>query len=993
MQGAKWSLSLLVAALIGGGSCCPPEPAASKTTPTQPGPGDTATGDGSAAAAKPSGPPPKEMALPEERHLRNMRQLTFGGDNAEAYWAFGGDRLILQSNRKPYQCDQIEILPVTSGGAGGGGGGEPKLVSTGKGRTTCAYFLKGDKEIIYASTHASSPACPTPPDNSKGYLWGLFEYDIYRANADGSNLRNLTPNTPGYDAEATVCPKDGSIIFTSTRSGDLELWRMDADGKNLRQLTTAPGYDGGAFFSADCSKIVWRSSRPTGKDLDEYKALLGEKLVKPTRMDLYVANADGSDARQVTYLPGASFAPFFFPDGKRIIFSSNYLNPRSAEFDLFAIDIDGTHLERITFSGGFDGFPVFSPDGKTLSFSSNRRDVVKATTDGKEVDVYRMTGKPAGPSDTNVFVAEWVDAPDGPSAARPTSPETEAAERYAGLVRYLADDAREGRGVGTKGLEDALAHVQQKLAEAGVEPGVPGWRQELEVTTDVRRGAATAVELDGKALAAEDFAPVAGARRGAQAGAGAGEVVAVGWGIVDKDTKLDDYKGKNVRGKVALVHRFVPPDQKDAKLEPRDASRLGELRYKAFVAKGQGATALLVIDDGDPKTEEAALPKPQATESEAGIPVVVLTRKAGAALRAGTHRAKVTVALEPVRTKTANLVGVIRAGAATKQPGVVVVGAHIDHLGMGGPSSLAPSAAAVHNGADDNASGTAALVEVARQLAVKKGELQRDVYIVSFSAEEMGALGAHHFVKNPPPAQGLAQNMKNPKTAKPAPIVAMLNMDMVGRMKMNQLHVHGADSAKEWKDIVAPICAASRVACDIGGSGYGPSDHMPFYIAGVPVLFMFTGSHREYHTPGDDADKINAAGGVRVAAITAGAALAVANRTEKLTYVKTAPAAPMGGDVRRRGASLGTVPSYNEDPNQPKGMVISDVVPNGPAAKAGLRAGDRIIQIGTHEIATVADLMFVLQKEQPGTTVTITFVRDGKTQTATATFAAPSSRR
>jgi Tol biopolymer transport system component len=859
-------------------------------------------------------------------------------------------------------------------------GGEPKLVSTGKGRTTCAYFLKGDKEIVYASTHEAGPACPTPPDMSKGYLWGLFEYDIYRANADGSNLRNLTPNTPGYDAEATVCPKDGSIIFTSTRSGDLELWRMDADGKNLRQLTSAPGYDGGAFFSSDCSKIVWRSSRPSGKELDEYKALLAEKLVKPTRMDLYVANADGSDARQVTYLPGASFAPFFFPDGKRIIFSSNYLNPRSAEFDLFAINVDGTHLERITYSGGFDGFPVFSPDGKTLSFSSNRRDVVKATVGGKETEVYRMTNGPAGEKDTNVFLAEWVDAPDGAGAARPTAPETEAAERFAELARYLADDAREGRGVGTKGLEDALAHVQDKLAAAGVEPGVPGWRQPFEVISDVRRGAATAVDLDGKPLAAEDFAPMAASK----SGAGAGEVVAVGWGIVDKDAKLDDYKGKNVRGKVALVHRFVPPDKK---LEARDANRLGDLRYKAFVAKGQGATALLVIDDGDPKTDEAPLPKLAATESGAQIPIVVLTRKAGAALRTGTHSAKVNVVLEPVRTKTSNLVGVIRAGAATKQAGVVVVGAHIDHLGMGGPSSLAPSANAIHNGADDNASGIAALVEVARVLAAKKGELQRDVYLVAFSAEEMGTLGANHYLKNLPHAQGL------PKNAKPAPIVAMLNMDMVGRMKMNELFVNGGDSAKEWKDVVAPICATWRVDCKIRGSGYGPSDHMPFYIAGVPVLFFFTGSHREYHTPADDAGKLNAVGGARVAAITAGTALAIANRTEKLTYVKSAPERPMGGDVRRRGASLGTIPSYSEDPNQPKGMVISDVVPNGPAAKAGLRAGDRIIQIGTHEIATVADLMFVLQKEQPGTTTTITFVRDGKTQTATATFAMPSGRR
>src|SRR5690349_17421732 len=370
---------IILAAVIA--SCCPPETAKTITVVKQP----PATVDS------------KDLALPGETHLKNVRQLTFGADNAEAYWAFGGDRLIFQTNRAPYKCDQIEIMSKATG--------DTKLVSTGKGRTTCSYFLKGDKEIIYASTHESSPECPTPPDNSKGYLWGLFEYDIYKANADGTNLVNLTPNSPGYDAEATVCPKDGSIIFTSTRSGDLELWRMDADGKNLRQLTNLPGYDGGAFFSADCSKIVWRSSRPQGKDLDAYKELLAQKLVKPTKMDIWVANADGTEARQVTYLPGASFAPYFTPDGKRIIFASNYLAPRGPEFDLFGIDIDGTHLERITFAGGFDGFPVFSPDGKTLSFSSNRRDVVK-TDKG---DVYRLTGGIAGPHDTNVYLADWQD--------------------------------------------------------------------------------------------------------------------------------------------------------------------------------------------------------------------------------------------------------------------------------------------------------------------------------------------------------------------------------------------------------------------------------------------------------------------------------------------------------------------------------------------------------------------------------------------------------
>jgi len=962
-------------------SCCPPD--AVKTTTTAPKP-----------------EPLKELALPSEVHLKNVRQLTFGGDNAEAYWAFGGDRLILQSNRKPYDCDQIEILSTK--------GGEPKLVSTGKGRTTCAYFLKGDQEILYGSTHEAGPKCPTPPDNSRGYMWGLFEYDIYKANADGTNLVNLTPKTPGYDAEATVCAVDGSILFTSNRSGDLELYRMDADGKNVKQLTNQPGYDGGAFFSADCKKIVWRSSRPAaGKETDDYKALLAQNLVKPTQMDLYVANADGSDARQITYFPGAEFAPYFFPDGKRIIFSSNFQNPRSGEFDLFAVDIDGSNLEQITFAGGFDGFPVFSPDGRTLAFSSNRRDVIKK--DGK--DVYRLArDRLAGARDTNVFLADWVDGPRKPE--KPAA-ETAAAGRFSEIVTYLADDAREGRGVGTKGLGDASDFVQKKLSEYGAEPGIAGWRQDFEVTTEVKRGQATALALDGKDVALDDFAPMPTSGNGTATGG----IVAVGWGIADEATKIDDYKGKNVRGKIVLVHRFAPGDKK---LEARDLQRLGDLRYKAFIAKSKGAIGLIAIDDGPPDAAaaqfkmkpsdpapkdpaakdpvnatdnkdapkgdpwakggeaEAPLPKLAAAESQAGIPILVVTRKAGSALRKGNHTTKLTVTLEPIRAKTQNVVGMIKAGAATKLPGIVVVGAHLDHLGQGGPSALDPGTVAPHNGADDNASGIAGLIEVAKMVGAKQSELQRDVYFVAFSAEEMGTLGSEHYVKNPPTKE---------------PIVAMLNMDMIGRMKMNQLFVNGGDSAKEWKEIVEPICATQQVNCTVAGSGYGPSDHMPFYIAGTPVLFMFTGSHREYHTAKDDTDLINAIGGARVAAITGEVALKVANRPGTLSYVKAAPEQPMGGDVRRRGASLGTVPGYANDPNAPKGMTISDVVPDGPAAKAGLKAGDRIIQLGTAEISSVADLMIVLEQAKPGTEVKVTFVRDNKIQQVTATYGMPRGRR
>ena len=945
------SLLLVLSALS---ACCPPEPAKQVTTTPPP----------------PAGPDTKELALPGEGHLKHLRQMTFGGDNAEAYWSFGGDKLIFQTNHKPYKCDQIEEMSAT-----GGPTSPHPLVSTGKGRTTCSYFLKGDQEIIYASTHEKSPDCPTPPDMSKGYYWGLFDYDIYRANADGSNLRKLT-DSPGYDAEATVCAKDGSIIFTSTRSGDLELWRMDADGKNLRQLTDLPGYDGGAFFSPDCSKIVWRTSRPTGKDLEDYKALLAQNLVKPTKMDIWVGNSDGTDARQLTYLPGASFAPFFYPDGKRIIFASNYLSPKGPEFDLFGIDLDGSHLERITTGPSFDGFPMFSPDGKTLSFSSNRRDVVKGP-DG--VERYRLTGGVAGEHDTNVFLADWVDEPRAPEAVK-LQPESAAVDRYQANVAYLADDAREGRGIGTKGLADAAAYVQKQLADAGVEAGTSGWRQSFTMVIDIKRKDATALAIDNTPVPAADFAPMAFSSNKAISGS----VVAAGWGIVDKDAKLDDYKGASVKGKIVLVHRFVPTT---AKLDAGMTRSLGDVRRKAFTAKQKGAIGMIVVDDADPKQDEAGLPELRpggitdvgagALGADAGIPVVVVTRKAAAALLAkGPHTAKLAVELEAVPVATDNVIGVIHAGAATKQPGVIVIGAHLDHLGMGGPDALDPGVKAVHNGADDNASGVAALIEVANELAAKKGELQRDVYIMAFSGEEEGLLGSENFLKHP-----TFQDK----------IVAMINMDMVGRMRNNQLHINGADSAPEWKAIATAACAAAGVVCSIGGSGYGPSDQMAFYVAGAPVLFLFTGSHTDYHTATDDADKINAAGGMRAGMVAASAALAAANHPGELTYVK-APPEPMGGGDGPRRASLGTVPSYDEDPNRPPGMVLSDVLPDGPAAKAGLQKGDRIVKLDDIEIRSVNDLMFVLQTSKPGTPVKITYVRGGQTLTANATFGAPRQR-
>ncbi|HEY7394100.1 MAG TPA: hypothetical protein VH559_04630 [Gemmatimonadaceae bacterium] len=299
----------------------------------------------------------------EEPHLANIKQLTFGGDNAEAYFSRDGKRLIFQSTRNGRTCDQQYVMNID--------GSNVKRVSTGGGKTTCGYFYDGDRKIFFGSTHAADTACPPKPDPSKGYVWGLDPYDIYTANPDGSGLKRLT-NYGVYTAEGTLSPDGQTIVFTSLKDGDLDIYTMRIDGTNVKRLTTAPGYDGGPFWSHDGKKIVYRAWHPTDTALTSYRDLIKQRLVRPNRMEIWVMNADGSDQKQITNLGGANFAPFFLPGDRRIIFSSNYKNPHSRNFELYLINPDGSGLEQVTDDPEFDGFPMFSPDGKKLVWASGR---------------------------------------------------------------------------------------------------------------------------------------------------------------------------------------------------------------------------------------------------------------------------------------------------------------------------------------------------------------------------------------------------------------------------------------------------------------------------------------------------------------------------------------------------------------------------------------------------------------------------------------------
>ena len=332
------------------------------------------------------------LAYPQETHLRNIRQLTFGGDNAEAYFSFDGKWLVFQKTyaKEGIACDQMFIgrIPEKPGEKF-----EPRMVSTGKGRSTCGAFTKDGKHVVYASTHLGGSECPPVPDRSKygnKYIWPLYDsYDIFMADLNGKIVKRLTDD-PGYDAEATISPDGRKMVFTSTRDGDLELYIMDLKSGRTRRVTNQLGYDGGAWFSPDGKKLIWRASRPkTDEEVKEYRELLKENLVAPTRMEVWIADADGGNARQVTQLGQANWAPAYMPDSKRIIFASNHEYKRGFPFNLYTVDEDGGNLKKVSRDLGFDAFPMFSPDGKRIVFCSNRNN--------------------GGTRDTNIFIADWVE--------------------------------------------------------------------------------------------------------------------------------------------------------------------------------------------------------------------------------------------------------------------------------------------------------------------------------------------------------------------------------------------------------------------------------------------------------------------------------------------------------------------------------------------------------------------------------------------------------
>jgi len=886
-----------------------------------------------------------------ERRLANIRQLTFGGSNAEAYFSSDGKQLIYQATKGDYKCDQIFTMNID--------GSNNKLVSTGEGRTTCGYFFP-DGKILYASTHDDDDDCPPTPDRSKGYVWGVFNaYDIYSANADGSNPKKLSASDR-YDAEATVSPDGKQVVFTSSRNGDLDLYVMNADGSNIRQLTNEAGYDGGAFFSPDGKMIVYRAYHPTDpKELADGKALLNEQLVKPEKMELFVINADGSGKRQITHNGAANFAPFFTPDGKKIIFASNINDPAGYDFDLFLIGVDGKEMEQITFSKGFDGFPMFSPDGKQLVFVSGRNATIR--------------------HEFNIFIADWVQDSTGYHLRQHES--------------YLASDKLEGRKPGSQGNVEAARYIEQEFKNIGLAPfgDDKSFFQNFEVVTKLQLGAKNALVLQQNKKKTpytvdNDFRPI-GFSSDTTVTAG---LVFAGFGISAADLQYDDYDAINVTGKIAVVLRGSPEDA----TPHSQFGKFSALRYKAMNARQKGAAGLIVVSPASEDSADQLINlKYDNSFSTSGIATIQVKRSiVNAWLKANKtsvdslyaqiqrnkkpnsfelkkQSAIVSTEIIKVKNPTQNVVGILHVPNAIPNEHLII-GAHFDHLGYGGDGSgsLEPSKNEIHNGADDNASGTSAMIEIARRLQGMKNILKRDIVFVGFSGEEMGLLGSAYYTKNP--SLPLEQ------------AVTMINLDMVGRLKDQKLTIQGTGTSSNWETLLNSSNTDSVFSLALVKDGFGPSDHASFYSKNVPVLFFFTGVHEDYHKPSDDFDKLNYNGMEQIVRYAASIAHSIDTASARPDFQKTVqPVNTSGG--RGFKVTLGTVPDYSEGV---VGFKISDVRENGPAQKAGLKGGDIIIKLGKYEIKSIYDFMYSLEGFKPGDETEVVFKRGEETMTAKVVF-------
>ena len=955
--------------------------------------------------------PAEEAPAPVDAFVSGTRQLTFSGKRAgEGYFSADGKRLIFQSEREvgnPFY--QIYLLDFETG--------DTRRLSNGTGKTTCAWLHPDGRRFMYASTHedAASPDLQAAElkDRAEGkqkrYSWDYDEhYDLHAQQLDGTGAVNLT-KTRGYDAEGSYSPDGQWIAFASNRhaytetltkdqqekfdrqkSWAMEIYLMRADGSEVKRLTDVPGYDGGPFFSPDGKKICWR--RFTEDD---------------SQAEVWTMNVDGSDPQQITKLGAMSWAPYFHPSGEYLIFTTNKHGFDNFELYLAAASGQGEPV-RVTSTPGFDGLPVFSPDGQKLSWTSNR------------------TGDKA----SQIFIAGWdhaaarkalglTDAAAGTAAAAPALPEVQAADLAPEIraedlkkhVYYLASDALQGRLTGTAGEQLATDYAARLFKEFGLLPAGDGdtFFHGFDFTAGVALGQGNALTVSGvdgwtEPKVEKDWTPLTFSSTGAIAPA---PVVFAGYGMEvpegmdangQRTEAYSSYFHLDVKDKWVMLFRYLP--EGISQEERVRFGRFASLRFKALTARQKGAKGIIVVSGPSSKVVSQLVPLSfDASMAGSGLGAISFTDAAAAtllrtagkdlpALQTELDSGKQVqgfdlpgVALSTVldinkeKRRGRNVLARLTTENLNPHAPALVIGAHIDHLGTGTGSTSRETNARpddIHHGADDNASGVAGVLEIAQWMASEQKagrlKLEREVIFAGWSGEEIGLLGANAWCRD------LAKSVFKDENAKLNLILgANLNMDMIGRLQKN-LILQGLGSSDWWAGEIERRNAVTGLSLQTQQDCYLPTDASVFYLRGVPILNAFTGQHEDYHKPGDTADKINYPGTEQVTRFMGLVARSLATGTEVPVYKEQKR--PDEGSRGGMRVYLGTVPDYSQDGIE--GVKLSGVSAIGPAAKAGLLAGDVIVKLAGKEIKNIYDYTFVMGVLKIGLETEIEVQRTGK---------------
>jgi Tol biopolymer transport system component len=959
----------------------------------------------------------------EKTFLGTTRQLTYQGRRAgEGYFSPDGKSLIFQSEREPENpFYQIYVLNFDSG--------ETHRVSPGTGKTTCAFFIAGANKVLFASTHMDPEAVAKQEaelefrasGKKRRYSWDYDEtFDIFSARLDGSGTRRLT-DSPGYDAEGASSPDGRKIVFCSMRdayppsrlSADDqkrleidpayfgEIYIMNADGTGQRRLTDWPGYDGGPFFDPSGEFILWRH-------FDESGMLA----------DIYTMRLDGSERLGLTDFQSMSWAPYFHPSGEYVIFASNKYG--FSNFELFLVDAGGRREPvRVTHTDGFDGLPVFSPDGNRIAWTSNRtadgnsqifvadwdhdaaRLALSAAPGRGESQAARPSGTSQGGAGHAPVGASRENAEGGATAHR-FVPEIDPADLRA-QVSYLASDDLEGRLTGSKGTELAARFIADYFQDIGLSPlGDDGsYFQEFPFTSGIRivaeQSAFEIVSSGDRARSSvmeieKDFRPLGFTANDEVEG----EVVFAGYGLTTpgaQDRGYDSYAGVDVKDKIVLVFRYAP---EDVDVERRqELNHYAGLRYKAMLARENGAKGLLIATGpNSPNAGELISLSYDQSSANSGIVVASISGELAQALfdAAGRDiqkiqsgldienphsegsfdvpdtRVRITTVVEREKKADSNVIALLSPTAGTKDVEYIIIGAHYDHIGHGVSGSLARKGeeGQIHNGADDNASGTSTVLEIAGSLAEAKknrpDRFHRGIVFALWSGEELGIIGSSHFVdRSPIPLEN---------------VIAYFNFDMVGRLRENKLIVQGVGSSSAWSKLIEKRNVAAGFDLVLQEDPYLPTDVTAFYPKEIPVLSFFTGSHEDYNRPTDDPQTLEYEGMSRIAGFVGAMITDLAVKPDRPDYVKVERKKDQTGQRAALRTYLGTIPDYTVEDIE--GVMLSGVRSGGPADKAGLKGGDVIVELAGQTITNIYDYTYALDAVKIGEPTKIIVVRDGQ---------------